>query len=150
VRKSVVTGIYGFGEERRTSPFRSNSSLGLTENGIAVFIIHVLFAQQRAAFSFSKFFVGWSLLLFLHDNLQVDLDAAHQDQNYDDEQNQSQTARRTISPVAAVTPGWQGAKQGQNQYDNQNGSKHVRPPCAQHNAFKALLFHDKLLELAGD
>jgi hypothetical protein len=52
------------------------------------------------------------------------LNAAGDYENDENQQNQANATARTVTPVAAVSPGWDGAEQGKYQQYNKNSSKH--------------------------
>src|SRR5262245_23749573 len=60
----------------------------------------------------------------------LELDAAHQSEDHDDDQNRAEQAAGTISPPGAVTPGRQCANQQKYEHNDQNGRKHFRLLCA--------------------
>lgn len=55
-------------------------------------------------------------------------DSPQEKQNHDDQQDRSQHTARGVTPVSTVRPGWNRPKKHQNQQNNQNGAKHLKPP----------------------
>jgi hypothetical protein len=52
------------------------------------------------------------------------LNSAGDDENDQYQQKKADTARRSVTPISAVAPGWNGAQQGKNEEDDENCSEH--------------------------